>query len=188
MQSSTTRQPPSLLYIFAMAASRRMSFLPRRRAPEEMSLIGLHGEGVAAMRAQHLRDGVVLADGRAPLLPLGRPDARHLQHHFAPYAAVVGSVRRPVLSVVSASLSPFPSPQSTFSRGTRTFVKRMTAFSMPLQPHEVEAVRVLHALPRVDLDDEGGDPRRAARLRDGVRAITTMSSAMGRWCTTASRR
>src|SRR5439155_131341 len=38
----------------------------------------------------------------------------------------MGKVSRPVLSVISASLSPRPSPQSTFSLGTRTFVKRMT--------------------------------------------------------------
>ena len=51
-----------------------------------------------------------------------------------PATADAGRVRRPVLSVMSASLSPLPSPQSTFSTGTFTLVKRMMPFSMALRP------------------------------------------------------
>ena len=43
-------------------------------------------------------------------------------------------MRRPVFSVMSASLSPLPSFQSRFSAGTRTFVKRMIPFSSALRP------------------------------------------------------
>jgi hypothetical protein len=94
----------------------------------------LDGEGVGGHVAQHLRHGVVLAHGRAPLHPLRRPLARDLHATLAPYAALMGSVRRPVFSVISASFSPFPSPQITFSRGTRTLSKRITAFCSARSP------------------------------------------------------
>ena len=41
---------------------------------------------------------------------------------------------RPVFSVMSASLSPFPSFQRRFSAGTRTLVKRMIPFSSAVSP------------------------------------------------------
>ena len=53
---------------------------------------------------------------------------------FDPPAALAGSVRRPVFSVVSASFRPFPSPQRMFSRGTFTLVKRINPFSSALRP------------------------------------------------------
>ena len=78
---------------------------------------------------------------------------------------------RPVLSVISASFSPLPSPQSRFSTGTFTLVKRMMPFSMRLEPHEVQPLHHLDARP-ARLDDE------AVIFFGPVRAITTISSAM----------
>ena len=43
-------------------------------------------------------------------------------------------VRRPVFSVISASLSPFPSPQRMFSAGTSTFSNFIQPFSSALSP------------------------------------------------------
>ena len=39
-----------------------------------------------------------------------------------------------MLSVIERELEPLPSPQSMFSAGTRTLVKRMTPFSIALRP------------------------------------------------------
>ncbi|PYO94311.1 MAG: hypothetical protein DMD62_06260 [Gemmatimonadetes bacterium] len=66
--------------------------------------------------------------------PIGRPHCtrsaaqrREISRQRLPAAtAEIGSVNRPVLSVTNASLRPLPSPQSTFSFGTRTLVKRIT--------------------------------------------------------------
>ena len=84
-----------------------------------------------------------------------------------------------MLSVTSASLSPFPSPQRMFSRGTRTLLKPMTPFSMALSPMKrhrctistpgndastMNAVICLRFLP-------------VASITSGVRAITTYRSA-----------
>ena len=53
---------------------------------------------------------------------------------MATAAHEAGSVSRPVFSVTSASFRPRPSPRSRFSFGTRTFVKRMTPFSIAFRP------------------------------------------------------
>ena len=95
----------------------------------------LHGEDLGRHPPDLLGDGVVLADRLAPLHPLGGPPARRSRaHRLAPATAEAGSVSRPVLSVTSASLRPLPSPQSMFSTGTFTLVKRMTPFSIALSP------------------------------------------------------
>ena len=122
----------------------------------------------------------------ASCLPIGAP---HCTRSFAqvrdacssallPPAQLAGSVSRPVLSVISASLSPLPSPHRMFSRGTRTFVKRMTPFSIALSPMKrqrcttstpgwlastMNAVICLRLLPFT--------------TASGVRAITRNSSA-----------
>jgi hypothetical protein len=122
----------------------------------------------------------------ASCLPIGTP---HCTRSLAQVRAIcvialptpaqlAGSVRRPVLSVMSASLSPRPSPQMMFSRGTLTFLNAMTPFSIALRPmkrqrcvtstpgHSVStmnAVICLRGLPLTTLS--------------GVRAITTRRSA-----------
>ena len=70
----------------------------------------------------------------ASCFPMARPHwtrslahCREISRQRLPAATdEMGSVRRPVFSVVSASFSPLPSAHSTFSLGTRTLVKRMT--------------------------------------------------------------
>ncbi len=66
--------------------------------------------------------------------PIGRPhwmrsvdQRREISRQRFPAATEeMGSVSRPVLRVTSASFSPLPSPQSTFSLGTRTLTKWIT--------------------------------------------------------------
>ena len=78
----------------------------------------------------------------ASCLPIGWPHCtRSLPHSriirsiaFDVPTAVAASVRRPVLSVISASFSPWPSAARMFSRGTRTFVKRITPFEIAFRP------------------------------------------------------
>ena len=61
-----------------------------------------------------------------------------------------------MFSVMSASLSPFPSPHRMFSRGTFTLVKRMTPFSIALSP--MKRRRCTTSTPGIArLDDERGD-------------------------------
>ena len=70
----------------------------------------------------------------ASCLPIGLPhctrslaQARLIsRHRLAAATAATGSVSRPVLRVMRASLRPLPSPHNTFSLGIRTFVKRIT--------------------------------------------------------------
>ncbi len=125
----------------------------------------------AAMRPIFWAIGVVLADRLAPLHPLGCPSARDLA---APAwrrpTADAGSVSRPVFSVMSASLRPLPSPQSTFSSGTLTFVKRMMPFSMPLSP--MKWSRWTTSTP-----GQSTSTMNAVIFFGPVRAITTISSA-----------
>ena len=54
--------------------------------------------------------------------------------HFAVPTQIAGSASRPVLSVVSAILRPWPSFPITFSSGTKTSVSRVTEFSIPRRP------------------------------------------------------
>ena len=103
---------------------------------EERGEIGhrFHREDLAGHASQLLGDGIVLPDRRAPLHPLRGPEPGKLKARLDPATADAGSVRRPVLRVMSASLSPLPSPQSTLSTGTFTLVKRMMPFSIALSP------------------------------------------------------
>ena len=78
----------------------------------------------------------------ASCFPIGWPHCTRSFAHlramrsiaFAAPAQPAGIVRRPVLSVTSASFNPFPSPQRMFSRGTFTLLKRITPFSIALSP------------------------------------------------------
>ena len=95
-----------------------------------------------------------------------------------PPATLAGSVRRPVFSVMSASLRPLPSPQRMFSFGTRTFVKRITPFSIALSP--MKRQRCTTSTPGQLFSTMNA----VICLRDfplttasGVRAMTTNSSA-----------
>jgi len=90
-------------------------------------------------------------------------------------AQLAGTASRPVLSVVSASLSPLPTAPSTFSFGTRTPRKRSTPFSSARNPMK---------LHRCSTSNPGvfASTTKAVICRlpftSGVRAITTRSSAM----------
>jgi hypothetical protein len=67
--------------------------------------------------------------------------------HFAVPTQIAGSASRPVLSVVSAILSPWPSLPITFSAGTKTSSSRVTEFSMPRRP--MNALRCSTVTPGV---------------------------------------
>src|SRR5205823_751457 len=55
------------------------------------------------------------------------PGAQRVGRLVAAAAAdEIGSVRRPVFRVIRASFRPLPSPHSTFSFGTRTFLNEIT--------------------------------------------------------------
>ena len=64
---------------------------------------------------------------------------------FVEAAAIAGSERRPVLSVASAILRPFPSPPTMFSFGTKTLSKLVREFSMPRRP--MKALRASIVMP-----------------------------------------
>ena len=78
---------------------------------------------------------------------------------------------RPVLRVTSASLRPLPSPQSTFSAGTFTLVKRMIPFSIALSP--MKWSRWTTSTP-----GQSVSTMNAVIFLGPVRAMTTISSAM----------
>ncbi len=90
----------------------------------------------------------------------------------------MGRVSRPVLRVISPSFRPLPTSHSTFSFGTRTLVKRITPLYIAFKPMKWQrcstvtpghAVSTMNAvICRFSLP---------ATTLDGVRAMTTMSSA-----------
>ena len=67
--------------------------------------------------------------------------------HFAVPRQIAGSARRPVLSVVRAIFSPWPSSPITFSLGTKTSSRRVTEFSIPRRP--MNALRCSTVTPGV---------------------------------------
>ena len=81
-------------------------------------------------------------------------------------------MRRPVLSVTSASFRPRPSFQTRFSFGTFTFVKRTTPFSMALRPMKWQ--RVTTSTPGKSFSTTKAE----IFLVSGWRAITMKSSAI----------
>jgi hypothetical protein len=115
----------------------------------------------------------------APHCTRSRPQVRDTcSSALLPPATLAGSVRRPVLSVISASLSPFPSPQRMFSRGTFTLVKRITPFSIALSP--MKRQRWAISTPGQSASTMNAVIFFLARpftCTSGVRAITTNSSA-----------
>ncbi len=99
------------------------------------------------------------------------------RHHLPAAAQLIGTVSRPVLSVTSASLSPRPSPHSRFSRGTRTWVNRSRAFSMPRSP--MNSSRLTISIPGHEVSTMKALIGPGLPSLPGVRAITTISSAIG---------
>ena len=138
----------SEFHSLAIAASSRMSDLPRSASSAPQIGDRLHRVGVGRhgrrSSARPLRAGRPAGPTARARWPSARAD---LEAPLAARPRPSGSVRRPVLSVMSASFSPLPSPQSRFSFGTRTFVKRMTPFSIASQAHELAAMRDLDAGP-----------------------------------------
>ena len=90
----------------------------------------------------------------ASCLPTGWPHCtRSLDHsratlvaHLATPTQIAGSARRPVLSVVSAILRPWPSLPIRFSSGTKTSSSSVTEFSIPRRPMNCVAVLDRHAV------------------------------------------
>ena len=122
----------------------------------------------------------------ASCLPTGAPHCtrslaqfRTISRHRLPAATEdAGRVRRPVLSVMSASLRPLPSFQRMFSRGTRTSWKRITPFSIPFRP--MNSHRRTTSTPGQSVSTMNAVICRRSRpltIFEGVRAITTSSSA-----------
>ena len=115
----------------------------------------------------------------ASCFPIGWPHCTRSAAHrrtissarLAPATAEAGRVSRPVLRVISASLSPLPSPQSTFSTGTLTLVKRMMPFSSALSP--MKCSRWTTSTP-----GQSVSTMNAVIFFGPVRAMTTISSAI----------
>jgi hypothetical protein len=126
-----------------MRMSERLSSASRL----ETSSIASSPNAVAAMNA--------IFCATASCLPTGWPHCtRSLANsravfvaHFAVPTQIAGSASRPVLSVVSAILRPWPSCPITFSRGTKTFSSRVTEFSIPRRP--MNALRCSTVTPGV---------------------------------------
>ncbi len=84
----------------------------------------------------------------ASCLPIGWPHwtrsfdqtRQTSRQRLANAAQEAGSVSRPVFKVTRASFRPRPSASRRFSRGTRTFVKRMTPFSIARSPMKWQRV------------------------------------------------
>ena len=94
----------------------------------------------------------VIASWRPTGLPHCTRSPAHLRtmprQAFTVPTEMLGIESRPSLSVVSAILSPLPSLPIRLAAGTRTSLKRITAFDERAQAHEVAAVLDLHARPR----------------------------------------
>src|SRR6266487_3810776 len=81
-----------------------------------------------------LHDALPIFCAIASCWPIGRPHCtrsaaqrRETSRQRLPAATdEMGSVRRPVFSVIRASFNPLPSPHRTLSRGTRTFLNEIT--------------------------------------------------------------
>jgi hypothetical protein len=86
-------------------------------------------------------------------LPIGWPHwTRSPDHsratrvaHLAAPTQIAGNASRPVFSVVSAILSPWPSLAITFFFGTRTLCSLVTQFSIPRSP--MNALRCSTVIP-----------------------------------------
>ena len=89
---------------------------------------------------------------------------------------IAGSDSRPVFSVVSAILRPWPSPPITFSAGHEDVVEPGHAVLQAAQAQERVAPLDRDAL-RVALDHERGDAAAVARRDFGTCAMTTSSVA-----------
>src|SRR2546430_2684840 len=122
----------------------------------------------------------------ASCLPIARPHwTRSLAHTRAisrqrlPAATdEIGSVSRPVLRVIRPSFRPLPTSHTTFSFGTRTLVKRMTPLYIAFRPMKWQRCSTFTPGQLVSTR-KAVICRRSlpSTILEGVRAITTMSSA-----------
>ena len=150
------RQPTSVFHILAIAASSRMSVPPRSAMSDARSATASMAKISAVIRP--------IFCAMASCFPIGWPHCTRSaaqrrtisSARLAPATAEAGSVSRPVLRVISASLRPLPSPQRTFSTGTSHVGEADDAVLDRLEPHEVEPLHDFDAGP-VGLDDEGRD-------------------------------
>ncbi len=143
--SSAISQAISLAHSLASAASIRMSLRAGVGQLRGQLEHRLEPEGGRGDERDLPGDRAVRADRAAPLHPLADHSRAILRHHLPPAAHIAGIDSRPVLSVVSAILRPWPSLPSRFSAGTRTWWNRVTPFSSPLSP--MKALRFSTVMP-----------------------------------------
>src|ERR1051325_2811032 len=168
----------SVLKSLAMAASRRRSTSPRSARPEVSHTIDSMANVCDAIQ--------LIFAATASCLPIGAPHCtRSFAHSFAictmrrpPAAQPAGMVRRPVLSVMSASLRPRPSPHRRCSFGMKTLLNLISTLPMPRRPMNWQRCAI--STPGVSVS------RMKAEICffsfpfttfGGVCAITTMTSA-----------
>ena len=124
----------SLFHSFAIAASRRMSNV----LASDIAAASSVTDSIANVSAVIFPSIWAIAS----CFPTGAPHWTRSPAHCRQTSSEAlpaveqnaGSDKRPVLSVINASFKPSPSPQSRFSFGTRTSVKRMTPLDRPLRP------------------------------------------------------
>ncbi|MDI2022259.1 hypothetical protein PJL18_02792 [Paenarthrobacter nicotinovorans] len=179
--SSAILQLNSVDHSLASAASMRTSFWPASAISAESSNTASSAKVVAAMKAIFLPT--------ASCLPTGRPHCvRALDHsreifrlHFPAATQRPGMESRPVLRVVRAILSPWPSRPSRFAAGTRTWWKRVTPFSMPRRP--MKAFRFSTVMPGESISTTKAEMPPLCSVPSGsvwagTLAMTTTSSAI----------
>ena len=98
---------------------------------------------------------------------------------MAPVAQNAGIDRRPVFSVIRASFSPLPSPQSRFSFGTFTSLNVSTPLDRPLSPMNVHVCATSTPSHAVSTIKAVIGLRLLTPSLAGVRTMTTMMSARG---------
>ena len=177
--SSTLRHASSVLNIFAIAASRRMSVPPRSYNAVDSSATDSIANAFAVSRATFC--------AIASCLMIGTPHCtRSFAHSRTPRTSALvapatdaGIVRRPVFSVMSASFSPRPSPHRMLRAGTCTSLNDIHPFSIAFSP--MKRQRCSTVMPGVAASTMNAVIRFLRSLpfttRSGVRAITTNRSA-----------
>ena len=118
----------------AIAASMRMSLPLSSASREATSSIASSPNAVAAMNASFCATASCRPTGWPHCTRSDANSRAALVAHLAVPTQIAGSASRPVLSVVSAILRPWPSLPITFSAGTKTSVRRVTEFSIPRRP------------------------------------------------------
>src|ERR1043165_8920343 len=146
----------SVLKSFLIAASSRRSTLPRSASPLVNQTIDSIANVCDAIQA--------IFAATASCLPIGRPHCtRSFAHSRAissmrrpPAAQPAGIVRRPVVSVISASFRPRASPPEEVFFGNVDVLEAEQRVADAAQAHELAAVLDLEPR-RVRLDDERRD-------------------------------